>query len=75
LVKIKQDDANDIIPWGTVYQIPTESYKVNQVGFKDMAFVLGMSTVYDIDTIPLNMRKQPSETSTSAKTAIAPFEE
>ena len=44
-----------------------------QVGWKDDALVLGMSTVLDAKDSVNKDRKKPSATSTSARTARAPF--
>jgi hypothetical protein len=46
-----------------------------QVGPKNQAFVLGISTIQDVKNIILRSRKKPSTTSTSAKTAKALFGE
>jgi hypothetical protein len=74
LVEIKKrDQKKDELPWGTLYSMPTPSGLVNQLGWKDMAFALVMSTVYDGKKKVWSLRRRPKETSTSAKTARKPF--
>jgi hypothetical protein len=51
------------------------SEKVIQVGFKNIAFVLGISIILDINNLVLRNRKKPNTISTSAKTTRAPFGE
>jgi hypothetical protein len=72
---MKKDDSNNIILWGTTTFIPTESEKVVQVGFKDQAFVLGMSIIQDVKNTILRSRKKPSTTFISAKTTRVLFGE
>jgi hypothetical protein len=52
-----------------------ESEKVVQVGFKNQAFVLGISIVQDIKNIILRSCKKPNIISISAKTIRALFRE
>jgi hypothetical protein len=74
LVELKKNDKGEgEMEWGTVYHMPTESNLVNQVGFKDNAFALAMSTFWDGDSKVLSLRKRPRETSSKAKTARKPF--
>ncbi|KAG9244184.1 hypothetical protein BJ878DRAFT_81697 [Calycina marina] len=47
LVDFKASDQTDTIPWGTTYALCTLDKQVAQVGFKDNAFVLFMSSVLD----------------------------
>ncbi len=53
--------------------MPTENSKVCQIGWKDQAFVLMMSSVLSGDEKVLRPRKRPKETSSKAKTAREPF--
>ena len=53
--------------------MPIENGKVCQVGWKDQAFVLMMSSVLSGDERVIRLRKRPKETSSKAKTARAPF--
>ena len=74
LVEIKKkDQKKDELPWGTLVSIPTKSGLVNQLGWKDMAFALMMTTVHDAKGRVTCVRKRPKATSTSAKTARKPF--
>ena len=68
-----QDKKKDEIPWGTLYTEPSTDNLINYIAWKDNALVLFMPTVNDgVEKIE-KMRKRPSETSTSAKTARLPF--
>lgn len=70
-----EDKTKDSIPWGTVYARKNKSEEVMQFGFKDNAFVLLLSTVYDGWEPPIKMlRRQPAKSSTSARTSRAPFQ-
>jgi hypothetical protein len=73
LLNLKKSDKKDVIKWGMTYSMPTESGKVCQIGWKDQAFVLMMSSVMSGDEKVLRLRKRPKETSSKAKTARAPF--
>src|SRR5437667_7489075 len=75
LVAIKASESKkDSIPWGTVYVRKHTSAEVMQFGWKDNAFVLALSTALTGFEQPvLRTRRQPSKTSTSAKTARVPF--
>jgi hypothetical protein len=73
LLDLKKKDKSDIIKWGTTYSMPTKDGKVCQVGWKDQAFVLIMSSVLSGDEQVVRLRKRPKETSSKAKTARAPF--
>lgn len=53
--------------------MPTPSGLVNQLGWKDMAFALMMTTVHDGNHKVWTLRRRPKETSKSAKTARQPF--
>ena len=68
------EKSRDRIPWGTVYARKHKEEEVMQVGFKDNAFVLLLSTAFDGWEQPVErLRRQPAKTSTSAKTAREPF--
>lgn len=69
----KQDKSKDTIPWGTLYTEPSEDNLINFIAWKDNALVLFMSTVDEGKELVERLRKRPSETSTSAKTARKPF--
>jgi hypothetical protein len=73
LLNLKKSDKKDIIKWGTTYFMPTESGKVCQIGWKDQAFVLIMSSTMSSDEKVLRLRKRPKETSSKAKTSRVPF--
>jgi hypothetical protein len=74
LVEVKKaEKRKDSLPWGTLLEAPTESNKVNQMGWKDNSFVLFQSTVYHGNTTITRSRKRPKLTSSSAKTARAVF--
>lgn len=76
LTTLKIDDkSKDIIPWGTVYARKHKTKEVMQLGFKDNAFVLLLSTAFDgWETSVQKLRRQPAKSSTSAKTARVPFQ-
>ncbi len=70
----RQEKTKDSIAWGTLYARKHKSQEVMQFAFKDNALVLAMSTHFSgWERSPWKDRKQPSKTSTSAKTARAPF--
>jgi hypothetical protein len=73
LLDLKKKDKKDIIKWGETYSMPTLNGKVCQVGWKDQAFVLMISSVMSGDQRVTRLRKRPKETSSKAKTAQAPF--
>jgi hypothetical protein len=73
LLNLKKSDKKDIIKWGTTYSMPIENGKVYQIGWKDQAFVLIMSSVLSGDKKVLRLRKRPKETSSKARTAREPF--
>jgi hypothetical protein len=73
LITLKKKDKKDIIPWGETHSLPSADGKVCQIGWKDQAFVLMMSTVMSGDTKVLRRRKRPKETSSKAKTSRVPF--
>lgn len=74
LVDLKKNDkGKNELPWGTLISMPTKSGLVNQVGWKDNAFALTMSTVHDGKSMVTKVRKRPKKTSSKAKTARAPF--
>jgi hypothetical protein len=75
LLKLKQSDKNDVIPWGTLYSFPTEDCKTLQIGWKDQAFVLFMTSVLSPEETVERYRKRPKETSSKAKTSRAVFAE
>jgi hypothetical protein len=53
--------------------MPTTSGLVNQCGWKDNAFALTMSTVYNRTGHVTTVQRRPKKTSTNAKTARVPF--
>jgi hypothetical protein len=73
LVERKKSDKKDVIPWGTKMLCPTPSNKVLQIGWKDNAFCLAMSTVFDGKEEVIRHRRQPKATSSKAKIAQVPF--
>jgi hypothetical protein len=73
LLDLKKGDFDDHIPWGETHSIFTESGLVCQVGWKDNAFVLMMSSLMSGDTKTKRLRKRPKETSSKAKTTRIPF--
>ena len=75
LMAIKASESKkDSIPWGTVYVRKHTSAKVIQFGWKDNTFILTLSTTFTGFEQPvLKTRRQPSKTSTSAKTTRVPF--
>jgi hypothetical protein len=73
LLKLKKEDKKDVIKWGKTYLIPIPNGKVCQVGWKDQAFVLMISSVLSGDERVVRLRKRPKETSSKAKTSRIPF--
>lgn len=74
LVDLKKGDHGaDAMSWGTVHTFPTESNMVNQTGFKDSAFALAMSTVWDGIKKMLRLRRRLKETASNARTSRVPF--
>jgi hypothetical protein len=73
LVEMKKSNKKDVIPWGTKMLCPTPSNKVLQIGWKDNAFCLAMSTVFDGKEEVIRNRRRPKATSSKAKTARVPF--
>jgi hypothetical protein len=70
----RKDQAKDFVAWGTLYARKHKSKEVMQFAFKDNALVLAMSTHFSgWEPSPWRMRKQPTSTSSSAKTARVPF--
>lgn len=69
----KRDKGKDKLPWGTLISIPTKSSLVNQLGWKDNAFALLMTTVHNESGRVTRVRRRPKETSTSAKSARKVF--
>ena len=69
------EKTKDSLPWGTLFALSHLEYKrVRQFGFKDMNFVTGLSSYFDgHEDFPQKLRRQPTSTSTSAKTARKPF--
>jgi hypothetical protein len=53
--------------------MPTTSGLVNQYGWKDNAFALTMSTVYNRTGRVTTVQRRPKKTSTNAKTARVLF--
>jgi hypothetical protein len=73
LVERKRSDKKDVISWGTKMLCPTPSNKGLQIGWKDNAFCLAMSTVFDGKEEVIRNRRRPKATSSKAKTARVPF--
>lgn len=69
----KKDKGKGEMPWGTLHAIPTETNQVNQIGWKDNAFALTMTTYWEADKKVLRLRKRPKLSSSKAKTARLPF--
>ncbi|PVH69726.1 hypothetical protein DL98DRAFT_578195, partial [Cadophora sp. DSE1049] len=74
LLELKKSDKNDVIPWGTLYAFPTTDGKSQQIGWKDQAFVLFMTSVLSAEETIERNRKRPKETSSKAKTSRAVFD-
>ena len=69
------EKTKDHVLWGTVFARKHRDEDVMQFGFKDNAFVLLLSTAFDgWEPSVERLRRQPSKSSTSAKTARQPFE-
>jgi hypothetical protein len=47
LVELKKKDAKDVVLWGETHNLCVESNLVAQTSWKDNAFCLMMSTVFD----------------------------
>jgi hypothetical protein len=61
LVKMKKGDkGRGEMPWGEVHTFPSPSGKVMHVGFKNLAFALAMSTVFDSSERITILRKRPT---------------
>jgi hypothetical protein len=73
LLDLKKEDRKDVIKWGMTYSMPIENGQVCQVGWKDQAFVLMMSSVLSGDERVIRLRKRPKETSSKAKISRQPF--
>ena len=74
LVEVKQNDkGKNEMPWGTLYHFPTALNHVNQIGWKDNAFVILMTTRYEAQGTVDRLRKRPQESSSKARTSRAPF--
>ena len=69
LLNLYKKDKKDVIPWGETYSMYTPNGEVCQIGWKDQAFVLMMSSFISGDRRVLRLRKRPKETSSKAKTA------
>ncbi|CZT44247.1 uncharacterized protein RSE6_04384 [Rhynchosporium secalis] len=75
LLALKKHDDKDVIPWGIVYCYTTTDGLVSQVGWKDQAFVIMISTLFSgYKAKTERLRKRPKETSSKAKTSRAPFQ-
>jgi hypothetical protein len=69
-----QDRSKDTVPWGTLYARKHKEKEVMQFAFKDNALVLALSTHFSgWEPSIWRLRRQPGKTSTSARTARAPF--
>jgi hypothetical protein len=73
LLELYKSDKKDAIPWGKTYSFYTPNGEVCQIGWKDQAFVLMMSSLMSGDLRVFRLRKRPKETSSKAKTARKPF--
>jgi hypothetical protein len=73
LVNLKKSDDKDTITWGETHNLVVESNLIAQTGWKDNAFCLMMSTVFDGREMVQRERKRPKETSTKGKTARVAF--
>ena len=73
LLDLYKMDRKDVIPWGETYSMYTPNREVCQIGWKDQAFVLIMSSQMSGDQRVLRRRKRPKKTSSKAKTARTPF--
>lgn len=69
-----EDSRRHTVPWGTIYTKKHKDAEVVQFGFKDNAFVLLLSTGFNGWEPSIELRRQPTKSSTSAKTARVPFE-
>ena len=58
LLDLKKSDKDDHIPWGQVYSFPTPNREVCHIGWKDQAFVLFMSSVFDQSGVVSRVRKR-----------------
>jgi hypothetical protein len=68
-----KDTKKDEILWGTLYHEPSANSQILFIAWKDNALVLFITTIKGgLDMIE-SLRKRPSETLTSAKTARVPF--
>jgi hypothetical protein len=67
LVKAKEDDrqGHKMWPWGQLQAWPTEDNLVNQIGWKDNALVVFLSTVYSGTETVDRIRRRP--------TSLAPY--
>lgn len=74
LIDLKVSDKDDHIPWGSVYNFTTLDGLISQIGWKDQAFVLMMSTCFSgQEEKILRLRKRPKPTASKAKTSRAVF--
>jgi hypothetical protein len=73
LVEMKKSDKKDVIPWGTKVLFPAHSNQFLQMGWKDNAFCLAMSTAFDRKEDVITNGRRPKETSSKAKTSRVPF--
>jgi hypothetical protein len=63
LLDLQKKDKKDVIPWGETYSMYTPNGEVCQIGWKDQAFVLMMSSFMSGDQRINRLRKRPKETS------------
>ncbi len=73
LLELQKKDQKDVIPWGETYSMYTPNEEVCQIGWKDQAFVLIMSSFMSGNARIERLRKRPKESSSKAKTARVPF--
>lgn len=70
----KEEKTKDICPWGRLFSGISDNNLVMQFAWKDNSLCLFQSTNHTgFEPEVVRARKRPSETSTKAKTAQAPF--
>ena len=74
LLKFKQSDTKDVIPWGTKHWRLVANGDIVQIGWKDTGgYCLFMSNMDSGVDITITKRRHPNETATCAKTGRVPF--
>jgi hypothetical protein len=64
------------LEWGSLFQAPTTDNCIMQTAWKDNALVLFLLTIHEAssaESVVIQTRKRPAETSSAAKTAWVPF--